>query len=51
MEYPEMIKDVKKWGDSYVLRLNADDLKLYNIKLGTKIKFKIIEVENTDGTN
>lgn len=46
MENPEMVKEVKKWGDSLIIRFNADDIKYFKIQVNSKIKFKILEVEN-----
>lgn len=41
-----MIKEVRKYGDSLIMTFNYDDKKMYNIKIGSKIRFKIIEVED-----
>lgn len=44
-----MRKELKKWGDSVVIVLSPEDLKVYNLDVGDFIEIGKIEKVNLNG--
>jgi hypothetical protein len=43
---PTMRKEVKKDGNSHVIRLDAEDMKVYGLKLGDVVDIEICKIRS-----